>query len=93
MFCLGLNKSVFAGSVAGGQDERGVMGPKARKKKTRRQSGDSGAPAELPDAGALPTNKDVIAAVKHEVSKSEDMTNEDKEVEALINVKDAVLKK
>ena len=52
------------------------MGPKSRK--TRRQSGDFGAPAELPDAGALPTNRDVIAAVKYEVTKSEATTNEDK---------------
>ena len=63
------------------------MGPKSRK--TRRQSGDFGAPAELPDAGALPT----IAAVKSEVTKSEATMNEDKEIEALIHVKDAVLKK
>ena len=67
------------------------MGPKSRK--TRRQSGGFGAPAELPDAGALPTNRDVIAAVKYEVTKSEATTNEDKEIEALIHVKDAVLKR
>ena len=58
------------------------MGPKSRK--TRRQSGDFGAPAELPDAGALPTNTDVIAAVKYEVTKSEATTNEDKEIDAVL---------
>ena len=67
------------------------MGHKART--TRWQSGDFGAPAELPDAGALPTNKNVIAAVKYEITKSEAKSEEDKEVEALIKVKDSVLKK
>ena len=61
------------------------MGPKV--KKTRRSSGDIGAPSELPDVGALYTNKDVIAAINNEVDQSSDAAA------AVNKVKDAIKKK
>ena len=70
------------------------MGPKV--KKTRRSSGDIGAPSELPDVGALYTNKDVIAAINNEVDKSSNIFDSNKssdEAAALNKVKDAIKKK
>ena len=61
------------------------MGPKV--KKTQRSSGDIGAPSELPDVGALYTNKDVIAAINNKVDQSSDAAA------AVNKVKDAIKKK
>lgn len=67
------------------------MAPKAVR--TRQKSGELGAPSALPDAGALPTNKDVIAAINHEIDKSTEHSKSDKEKEAIKQVKDFVIKK
>ena len=63
------------------------MGPK-----TSHRSGDFGAPADFPSAGAYPTNSDVIAAVNHEIEKSVSSKDE-KEKEAIQIVKDLVINK
>ena len=44
------------------------MAPKV-KRKTRKSSGDLGLPSDLPDGGALPTNKEIIASVEAELDK------------------------
>jgi hypothetical protein len=67
------------------------MAPKVVK--TRQKSGELGAPSALPGAGALPTNKDVIAAIQHKMDKSTDETKSGKEKEAIKQVKDDVIKK
>ena len=67
------------------------MPPKG--KRTRKSSGDFGAPADLPAAGALPTAKNVISAFNFEFEKSEKQTKSEKEKEAAINITKSVIKK
>ena len=66
------------------------MGPKVR---TRKNSGEIGAPSDLPDIGALPTNKDVINALQYEVNKATGQTKTAKENEAIEDVKNSVVNK
>ena len=46
------------------------MASKVRRK-TRQKSGDLGAPSELPDVGALPTNKEIIASIEDDLDKKD----------------------
>ena len=39
----------------------------AKVRRTRQKSGELGAPANLPDVGQLPTNKEVIASIEAEL--------------------------
>ena len=47
----------------------------------------------MPSAGALPANKDVIAAVNYEKDKSTKISKSDREKEAINNVKNEIIKK
>ena len=47
----------------------------------------------MPSAGALPANKDVIAAVNYEKDKSTKISKSDKEKEAINNVTNEITKK
>ena len=67
------------------------MPPKCRR--TRQSSGDFGASAELPEAGALPTAKDVIASINFEIEKSTKETKNEKEKEATDIVAKHLVKK
>ena len=49
------------------------MGPK-QKVRTRKKSGDVGAPTGLPDAGVLFVNKDIIAAINNELETNPNMS-------------------
>ena len=65
------------------------MPPKGRK--TRQSSGDFGPSSELPEAGALPTTKDVVASINFEIEKSTKQKENEKEKEAIDNVTNLVL--
>ena len=72
------------------------MPPKVRRK-TRQKSGELGAPSELPDVGALPTNKEIIASVESDLDKN-DASGHPKhraqlEKGAYARVRDALIKK
>ena len=84
-------KLALVSLVGGSVSEGAVMGPKVVR--TRQKSGDLGAPSALPEAGSLPTNKDVIAAVTHEIETSREQSKNDKQKVAIIEVKDSVVKK
>ena len=41
------------------------------RRNTRQKSGELGAPSELPDVGALPTNKEILASVEADLDKND----------------------
>ena len=62
------------------------MPPKSTPK-TRTKSGEVGPPSALPETGALPVNKDIIAAIDHEITKGLSVN------EALVEVKGQIINK
>ena len=63
------------------------MSPKTAR--TRQKIGDVGTPSVLPDAGALYTKKDIIAAINNELTKSPKISVH----EAIVNMRDSVMQK
>ena len=70
------------------QNKTENMGPN-QKVRTRKKSGDVGAPTGLPDAGALFVNKDIIAAINSELETNPDMSVQ----MASVKIKDSVVQK
>ena len=62
-------------------------------RRTRQSSGDVGASAKLPEAGAIPTAKDVIASINFKIEKSTKETEKEKEREAIDIVAKHLVKK